>query len=197
MLARRAPTVLLSRKAAGFSSEPLRLSLLNDDPVVRDELGAPLSHSFPHPLTTLSHLSLSHTHSCHSLSPPTFSSIAMRKPAVLEVPLKELVAPVAASYEIRVVDRSTVFTCLAGLPIYVLSDPSNKQFVMQAYSIEVKKEQTYESLASLGSVLSLPEGWSFEEVVLTQDLEIPSNGVAQVVQDEFKNTYQFSTYPIV
>lgn len=124
-------------------------------------------------------------------------AIPMRQPAFLTVPLKDALSPTESAYVVREVERSTVFLCLSGLPVYVLTDPSGREFVMQAYSIEVVKDLTSKTLPSLETTLELPDGWSFKEVVLTKDLEVPSNGLALVIRDELKNAYQMSTNPIV
>jgi hypothetical protein len=61
---------------------------------------------------------------------------------------------------------------------------------MQAYCVGVDKTLTEENLASLGSRLSLPEGWSFRTRVLEEELVVDTTDhLATVVQDELENTY--------
>jgi hypothetical protein len=63
--------------------------------------------------------------------------------------------------------------------------------MMQAYSQIVNKQLQLEDLETLGTQLALPAGWSFETFVLESDFDLPSdNGIATVVQDELRNTYQ-------
>jgi hypothetical protein len=61
---------------------------------------------------------------------------------------------------------------------------------MQAYSLIVDPDQTYDSLKDLGSKLKLPAGWKFRVKVLDQDLTIRAvDGIAHIVQDDLENTY--------
>ena len=47
-----------------------------------------------------------------------------------------------------------------------------------------------DDLAALGSRLSLPEGWTYGVRTLETELTVLSDGLATVVQDELRNTYQ-------
>jgi hypothetical protein len=61
---------------------------------------------------------------------------------------------------------------------------------MQAYSLIVDPNLTYDSLGSLGSKLKLPPGWKFRVKVLDEDLTIRAvNGIAHIMQDDLENTY--------
>jgi len=61
---------------------------------------------------------------------------------------------------------------------------------MQAYSLMVDPDQTYDSLKELGNKLKLPAGWKFRVNVLDQDLTIRAvDGIARIVQDDLENTY--------
>ena len=62
---------------------------------------------------------------------------------------------------------------------------------MQSYSIEVDPDLTAETLGSLGDRLELPEGWAFSSRVLREDLVVQDiDGIATVIQDRFRNSYQ-------
>jgi hypothetical protein len=124
------------------------------------------------------------------------TGLAMRQPATVDVAVKEIVSSEESPYLVTDVVRDTIFTFFAGLPVYVLSDPTGRSFVMQAYSIEINP-LTLDTLVGLESVLALPEGWTFKEIILTANLEVPSNGMATVVRDELKNAYQLSVNPII
>jgi hypothetical protein len=115
-----------------------------------------------------------------------FNGLMTRRIAV--VPLGAV--PVAPPYtEIRV-DRRAVFFFDAGKPVYELVDPSGRAFVMQAYCIGVDPTLTEEELVGLGARLALPEGWSYRQRVLDEELVIDTTtDLATVLQDELENTY--------
>jgi hypothetical protein len=61
---------------------------------------------------------------------------------------------------------------------------------MQAYSLIVDHNLTYDSLPNLGNKLKLPPGWKFRVKVLDKDLTIRAvNGIAHIMQDDLENTY--------
>jgi hypothetical protein len=61
---------------------------------------------------------------------------------------------------------------------------------MQSYSRRLLLDQTISDLPNLGSVLDMPAGWNFVPRVLSENLELRSDGKAIVIQDEFENVYQ-------
>jgi hypothetical protein len=77
----------------------------------------------------------------------------------------------------------------AGKSVYVLIDPSNNVYVMQAASQQVNPNETIQSLATLGSTLSLPQGWKYQVIPLTKELQISANGTAKVTTDSEGNSY--------
>jgi hypothetical protein len=80
-----------------------------------------------------------------------------------------------------------------GKPVYLMRTADGKVYVMQSYVSVVDKSLNEKNLAQLGSKLKLPEGWRFEVKTLTKDLSIDprrSGGVAHIIQDELKNTYE-------
>jgi hypothetical protein len=99
--------------------------------------------------------------------------------------------PSGESYVDRSIVRETIFRFKEGSEIYVLRDPEGTRYVMQAYSHFVDDTQTIDTLPTLGDRLALPEGWTFEVLVLDHQLDLLStDGVATVIQDELQNTYQ-------
>ena len=64
--------------------------------------------------------------------------------------------------------------------------PKNCQFCAD-------KSLTIDDLASLGSKLSLPEGWTYSTRALTEDYELVTTGLAYVINDDLYNAYQRRT----
>ena len=61
---------------------------------------------------------------------------------------------------------------------------------MQASSMIVDPNLTFDQLPSLGSKLKPAPGWKFRVQVLDQDLTIKAvEGIAHIVQDDLENTY--------
>ena len=88
------------------------------------------------------------------------------------------------------VARDTIFTFLAGKPVFELTAPDGHVYVMQSYSQIVDPRLTYRDLPRLGCVLKLPAGWSYSTKKLTTTLELNSNGLAYVVNDNLGDSYQ-------
>lgn len=121
-----------------------------------------------------------------------FGGIAMREAGILELSLADKMS-LGKPYLIHKVARKTIWVYDAGKPVFQLIGPDGAVYFMQSYSVE-KTNQDLNSLASLGSKLQLPKGWSFRTLVLKNNYELPAiDGMAYVVQDDFANTYQKST----
>ena len=89
------------------------------------------------------------------------------------------------------VARDTDFVFEEGREVFELTAPDGSVYVMQSYSIEVDPDLTAETLGSLGDRLELPEGWAFSSRVLREDLVVQDiDGIATVIQDRFRNSYQ-------
>jgi hypothetical protein len=96
----------------------------------------------------------------------------------------------AVPYTPNAVDRSTVFTYDAGSTVYELTSSTGERFVMQSWSQQVDPSLQERDLAGLGERLVLPDGWSYSSRVLDAPLDLVTVDVpAQVVQDDFKNSY--------
>jgi hypothetical protein len=118
--------------------------------------------------------------------PQMFGDIAMRL-------LTTVVPPEGAgsSYAIARVDRENIWHFVAGRRVYELINPEGTRYIMQSFSRAVDEDLRLADLENLGSRLQLPEGWSFESRVLVNSLDVPAiDGVAEVVQDDLRNTYQ-------
>ena len=119
----------------------------------------------------------------------TFGAITMFRAATVEL---GTAPPQMTPYLPAPVARETVFVFEAGSEIYELTAPDGRVFVMQSFSQQVDPTMGIERLAALGDVLQLPDGWTFSSRVLDEQLDVYSTeGIAMVMQDEFRNSYQF------
>lgn len=115
--------------------------------------------------------------------------LAMRAVARLELPLSAARGG-RRPYEVHRVARSTRYVYAAGRPVFELVDRSGQVFVMQAYAQIVDPGLTLAALPDLGARLRLPPGWQYRVRIPAADLELRSEGEADIVQDELQNTYQ-------
>jgi hypothetical protein len=90
------------------------------------------------------------------------------------------------------VQRDTIWIYKAGTPIFILTDPGGNEYVMQSYAQIVDPTLSYKDLPNLASQLSLPPGWQYSTRTLSQDLQMNSNGLATVVNDDLANSYQLN-----
>lgn len=88
------------------------------------------------------------------------------------------------------VSRDTIFTYHAGKPAFELTGPDGSVYIMQSYAQIADKTLTYSQLSGLASKLGLPTGWSYKSVTLTSTLNLNSNGLATVVNDNLYDSYQ-------
>ncbi len=118
----------------------------------------------------------------------TFGAVEMR--SITTVDLEEGFGDRTPLTETSVL-RDTEFIFDEGREVYELTGPDGSVYVMQSYSIEIDPEQTLDTLAGLGDRLALPDGWSFQARVLDEPLVVEDiDGIATVIQDEFRNSYQ-------
>ena len=122
----------------------------------------------------------------------TFGGIEMELRAKLETKLREGTVGEQV-YVPNEVQRQTVYTYLAGKPVYELTSPEGDVYIMQSYAQIKDKNLTLDDLASLGSRLSLPEGWTYSTRTLDEDYELVTSGLAYVINDDFYNSYQRRT----
>jgi len=88
------------------------------------------------------------------------------------------------------VQRNTIWIYHAGQPIFILTDPDGNEYVMQSYAQIVDPNLMYKDLPGLASELRLPPGRQYSSRTLTQELQLNSNGLATVVNDDLANSYQ-------
>jgi hypothetical protein len=102
--------------------------------------------------------------------------------------------PSQTPYTGRNVKRDTVFHFDAGTDVYELTADDGRVYVMQSYSQELDPTLSLDRLADLGSVLKVPAGWTYSVRHLDAPLDVRDvDGIALVVQDELRNTYQLET----
>ncbi len=121
----------------------------------------------------------------------TFGTIEMGLRATLVTPTG---TPTVGNqfYVPNQVQRDTIWVYKAGKPIFILTDPVGNEYVMQSYAQIVETTLMYKDLPNLASELSLPSGWQYSTRTLTQDLQMNSNGLATVVNDDLANSYQLN-----
>ncbi len=99
-----------------------------------------------------------------------------------------------APYSANTVHRHTVFVFNAGDEVYELQDPQGHHWVMQTWSQVVDPTLSRADLPKLGDRLKLPDGWSYQPRVLTEELRIDTTSrAAQVTQDDLTNSYSLVT----
>lgn len=119
----------------------------------------------------------------------TFGGIEMELRAKLETRIRE--GTVGEEFYVpNQVQRDTVYTYKASKPVYELTSPDGDVYIMQSYAQIEDKSLAIDDLASLGSKLSLPDGWAYTTRTLTEDFELDSGGLAYVINDDLYNAYQ-------
>jgi hypothetical protein len=106
------------------------------------------------------------------------------------------VAPSASTgssnaYNIASVTRDSTFYFDAGQPVFILDAPNGMTFIQQSWVLSAGSFQD----PNIGSMLTLPSGWTWRTETLTNDLTIngiPENGTTnqwKVVQDGLGDSY--------
>lgn len=99
-----------------------------------------------------------------------------------------------APYTANTVSRNTVFVFYAGEEVYELHDPQGNRWVMQTWSQVVDPNLSRADLPKLADRLNLPDGWSYQPRVLTEELRVDTTSrAAQVTQDDLTNSYSLVT----
>lgn len=88
------------------------------------------------------------------------------------------------------VQRTTSWIYNAGNMIYELTSAEGEVYRMQSYAQIVDSTLTISDLETLGDRLDLPEGWTYQARVLTEDSELKADGLAYVINDNLYNSYQ-------
>lgn len=126
---------------------------------------------------------------------PTPSADARRRFGGIEVGLVvtlEVERGAGDPFEERVVPRKTTNSFKSGEEVYELISPAGHIYVMQSMSLSEDPDLTMNDLATLGSRMRLPRGWSYQARTLDADLilALSEEGTVVVLQDRLKNTYQ-------
>jgi hypothetical protein len=119
-----------------------------------------------------------------------FGGIEMSKVASQTTALSTVKDGGQAAYTTTQVQRTTVWIYDAGKAVFELLDDQGGVYIMQSYSQQVDRTLKMADLPTLGQRLKLPTGWSYRTRVLDQALNLSSNGLATILQDDLKNTYQ-------
>lgn len=120
----------------------------------------------------------------------SFEGLEMQLVATLRLPAGPMPQDRPA-YSGMAVARNTEYIFLAGKPVFELVAADGSVFVMQTYVALDGAEGNFSALSGLAARLTVPEGWTFREVVPDQDLyAATANGQATVIRDDLGNTYQ-------
>ena len=118
----------------------------------------------------------------------TFGGIPMRQAGAIDVALAD-VTSMQRPYTLHTIQRDSQFVFWAGKTVFELGGPDGHVYTMQSYSVQAHA-QDEATLPSLGSVLTLPAGWTFTTRTLAADLSVKAvDKKATVVTDDYKNTY--------
>jgi hypothetical protein len=97
-------------------------------------------------------------------------------------------------FHINKVSRNATFVFDAGRPVFELTDPDGRRWVMQSFSQMADKTLSLADLADLADRLELPDGWSYSTRTLTSALVVDTSVEdASVTQDPFRNSYSLQT----
>ena len=96
----------------------------------------------------------------------------------------------AMAYHPMEIHRVSEYVFASGQPVFLLRSPDGISWVMQTFTDHIDHSLTESELPSLGSRLTLADGWQFKSVILDQELTITTNGLAHIVPDNLSNMYQ-------
>ena len=71
-----------------------------------------------------------------------------------------------------------------------MTSPEGAIYTMQSMLIGEDPGLEVTALPTLGSMLNLPEGWTYEARAVIEDLVLITDGEAIVIQDNLGNSYQ-------
>lgn len=130
---------------------------------------------------------------CSILNPGkvvSFEGLRARLLATVSISLGDILRGASHPYTETRVARTTCYFFKKGNILHELISPQGRRYVMQSYSLEVDPHLTEKQLLTLGSKLRLPSGWRYEVHPLEHDYKMQTAGVAYVLQDDLKNSYQ-------
>ncbi|MFZ4116815.1 MAG: hypothetical protein ACOYK6_08885 [Chthoniobacterales bacterium] len=120
----------------------------------------------------------------------SFGGLQARYLANVNISPENILRGGSTEYTENTVARTTRYIFRKGRTIYELTSPEGRNYVMQSYSRIIDPKMKETDLINLGSRLTLPPGWHYQTRMLTQDYLMSTSGVAYVLQDNFKNSYQ-------
>jgi hypothetical protein len=88
------------------------------------------------------------------------------------------------------VQRTTVFLYRQGSQVYELTSPDGAVYRMQSYAQIADPSLTIADLETLGARLDLPQGWTYQARVLTEDSALKVEALAYIINDNLYNSYQ-------
>lgn len=95
-------------------------------------------------------------------------------------------------YEPQTIARKSAVNWNKGSKVMVLDDPQGNVWIMKGYQLGLTPRQSFADFMAEGPSVfkKLPPGWKARIATLSQDnLEIPQDGVATILSDEFFNVY--------
>ena len=118
----------------------------------------------------------------------TFDGKEFREVATIDLNKIGLAPPPA--YTPVKIQRGTKFVFRRDRPVFELTGPNGRRYVMQSYSQIVDPALTYDQLRGIGDRIGLPDGWTYRRTKPKKDIVLKANGQATIIQDGLKNTYQ-------
>lgn len=116
-----------------------------------------------------------------------FGGIAMNRAAVVHLGTDGVDRTL---YRARRVARTATFSFSAGSTVYELTAGDGAAYVMQSWCTSVEPSLGEADLAGLGARLQLPEGWTYGQRRLDEDLHVMTTDEdAEVLQDDLFNSY--------
>ena len=110
----------------------------------------------------------------------------------------EMISEMQSAYTPSLIYRNTNWIFHAGEPVYLLREPTGTVWVLQEYTKDVDPSLEADNLDQLGGKYKqLPEGWTFETKILTEELSLDTGragGWAAIIRDEFGCAYQGCGY---
>jgi hypothetical protein len=105
----------------------------------------------------------------------------------------DMVKAFSGEYQPFETNRASKYLYEKGKPVYLLTPPDKRGvFVMQSWTNHLDKSVTADKLPDLGTILTLPKGWTFSVKTLDQDLTIAPPApdyTAHSLVDNLKNVY--------
>jgi hypothetical protein len=110
----------------------------------------------------------------------------------------EMTSEMANAYLPSLIYRDTNWIFYAGTPVYLVREPNGPTWVLQEMTQDSDPTLKPDNLDQLDDKYKeLPQGWTFETKVLTEDLSLDTSragGWAAIMRDEFHNADQACGY---